>query len=887
MGRSATATRLVVALVVGVVVSALLVPPAAAGPTSDEAKRINAQWGQGSAEINSAEGATDAAAKAASAIERMFAPPPRTEIGFELAQVYAQWLLAQALHKACGELPQKFPTPGMVFGPFLQCISAVNAEVLALRDQSSALFTEALTGEESPPLSRERQRHARLIATGSKGASTVLNVLAAGEELSGVVDLGKLKNPRAALAKARRAEQVIDDALDAILRDGISGPVTARYHIGRVERTAAEVASTVYFGVIPDLSTAVGLSQGEMPALTNVGLLREEAAVLAHEIRRGIVGADSAEHEARYADDASTDRSRSAGTHSRAALASPTATADRVTALYDTLVWDVEMPALAILAEEGDLGEELFAYLQQTRPVLTGAHGSAMAAATVLHLAGPDADLGAAGARLRQPDPTTLLFPALPARGTLEVTGPPAVVKAGTTWSLSASVRGDGGDVTERTSFLVSSRSAGVRLDESGALRADWVAEPFANVPEIAWVWAFGPDGTWGARQVVVVDTDDDGDLLGTSWERGHGFDPRVYDDPLATLAGAPAPESGGEQPVDGARPGFDSDPATIDTIDEADAVEAAIAIARERFADATAPSGGGGSTGGRSAAYAVLSRDDDFPDSLAAAGLSADGPLLFTDRLALTTSTRSELQRVLAPGGRVYLLGGPAAIGDAVETELRGLGYAPTRLAGPSRVETSLAIADEVRALRGGTRVALARAYPAGESSSAWADSVTGGAWAAEAGVPIIVTPSSELHPAAADWLARTTPFETVLLGGEAALSNAVLTAVPSPRRVSGPERTATAAEIARQLWGADASGPRRFVIIDAGHPRGWMFGLAAGGLAADADAPVLMVTATEVPQPTRDLVSSPIEEVDLVVVGDSSVVPGPLREQLEALDG
>ena len=282
-----------------------------------------------------------------------------------------------------------------------------------------------------------------------------------------------------------------------------------------------------------------------------------------------------------------------------------------------------------------------------------------------------------------------------------------------------------------------------------------------------------------------------------------------------------------------------------------------------------------------------MLSRDDDFPDSLAGATLSFDGPLLFTPTGLLHEGTRLEIERVLAPGGTVHVLGGTAAVSQAVEDELVGAGFVVDRLAGPSRVETAIAVAGRVRQLvPGQSAVALARAAGVADNPTAgWADSVTGGGWAAAAGAPILVTDTAGVHPAVAAWLAADQPSRTVLFGGTAALSQAVEDAVPSPLRVAGGERAATAAAIATQLWGAPTAGLRRFAIIDGFHEDGWAFGLAVGGMAADTGAPLLVVNGDVVPEPTAALVSG-CDEVDLVLVGSGNIVRHQAALGLDALD-
>ncbi|MDP9021241.1 MAG: cell wall-binding repeat-containing protein [Actinomycetota bacterium] len=344
----------------------------------------------------------------------------------------------------------------------------------------------------------------------------------------------------------------------------------------------------------------------------------------------------------------------------------------------------------------------------------------------------------------------------------------------------------------------------------------------------------------------------------------------------VATNAVGDSPPSQPPAPV---RPAvrFDGDPATTERVDEASPTAAAVGLSQARFAPGAAP-------------YAVLSRDDVFADSLAGSALAGRGPLLFTTTGALSTVTRAELRRVLPPGATVYLLGGRGAVGVEVESAAQADGYATRRLSGATRVETALAVADQVRRLRPGSdQVILARSHgPAHDPSAGWADSVTGGAFAARTGHPVLLNPTGSLHDSVRDWLARDVPTRTVVLGGTAALSAAVAGAVPNPDRVAGPSRAETAGAIASRLWGTTTSGPRRFVILNGYHGDGWGYGLAAAGIAADAAAPVVLVAADFVPTITRDLVAacgSP--QVDLLLIGNRSVIPDDRRGELDAVDG
>lgn len=273
--------------------------------------------------------------------------------------------------------------------------------------------------------------------------------------------------------------------------------------------------------------------------------------------------------------------------------------------------------------------------------------------------------------------------------------------------------------------------------------------------------------------------------------------------------------------------------------IESATAAATALEVSRMRFGDVTTDA----AEMRPSAAHAVLARDDEFADALAGAPLVADGPLLLTPAAGLAEDAADELQRILPLGGTVYLLGGENALHGTVETEIRELGLVPRRLSGPSRIETALRIADEVLATGdAGPDVLLARAYgPAENPTAAWADAISGGAYGAAHTTPVVLTPTDTLHPSVAAWITAT-DRTALLLGGTAALSEAVGAALPGSTRIFGPDRAATAAAVATQLWGLPAPLDTA-LLIDGWAGEGWAYGLAAAGLAADLGAPLLVV--------------------------------------------
>lgn len=322
---------------------------------------------------------------------------------------------------------------------------------------------------------------------------------------------------------------------------------------------------------------------------------------------------------------------------------------------------------------------------------------------------------------------------------------------------------------------------------------------------------------------------------------------------------------------------GFDGNETTVERLGRT--ADSAIQLSQARF-------------GADDAAYAVVSRDDRFPDSLAGAPLTADGPLLLTPTDGLSSAVATELQRVLPSNATVYLLGGEVALSRKVDRAIHDLGLTPERLDGATRVDTALRVADEVRRLYGDTgTVAIARATGVAsdpDGPTGWVDSVTGGAWAARNGVPIIITPSDALPSSVRNWLAADKPGASIVFGGTHAISDAVLKAVPRGTRISGTDRTDTAAAVATQLWGVTPkTSDRQFLVIDGWARDGWRHGLAAAGLAADENAPMLLANSGSGTQPssTSKMVSAcTTPAVDLLLVGD---LVNSLASTLESLDG
>lgn len=284
---------------------------------------------------------------------------------------------------------------------------------------------------------------------------------------------------------------------------------------------------------------------------------------------------------------------------------------------------------------------------------------------------------------------------------------------------------------------------------------------------------------------------------------------------------------------------------------------------------------------------HVVLARSDVFADALGGTGLAGDdGPVLFTPGPrdhdpdpVLHPRTRAEIDRALDGSGRVYLLGGTGAISSTVEEELSRAGYEVTRLAGASRVETAVEVAEEIVRVHGRPdEVLVVRA-------DEWADAVSGGAYAAATASPVLVTGSGELHPRVAGFLDRHDPATRWALGGTAALADATVAAADA-ERVAGAERTATAVAVSRALWGRTAAtAGDRYSSAPAHGSTAWASALALAPWSAVHDAPQLLVGDRVPGSVQRYLSELGYGEATAGEVFAARAVPRPVVDELESL--
>ena len=189
--------------------------------------------------------------------------------------------------------------------------------------------------------------------------------------------------------------------------------------------------------------------------------------------------------------------------------------------------------------------------------------------------------------------------------------------------------------------------------------------------------------------------------------------------------------------------------------------------------------------------------------------------------------------------------------------------GKATPRIAGDNRYATAAALS--ASAFKAGVPVV----YVA--TGANFPDALAGGPAARMGGGPILLVEKYALPAVTATELARLKPGRIVVLGGPSAVDGRVVSALDAHTagtvtRVAGADRYATAAGISRAAF---ASASTVYVATGENYPDA----LAAGAVAAARGAPLLLVRASGVPDPTR----AELRRLDpdrIVIVGSTGSV-------------
>ena len=235
------------------------------------------------------------------------------------------------------------------------------------------------------------------------------------------------------------------------------------------------------------------------------------------------------------------------------------------------------------------------------------------------------------------------------------------------------------------------------------------------------------------------------------------------------------------------------------------------------------------GTGGWKSGGTVIVASGGNYPDALAASGLAGvlDAPIVLTDGSALSVQASARLTG-LAPS-RIIVVGGRAAVSDGVVAALRGICPDVERVAGETRVDTSL---DLYRKGSGwGSTAILA-------TSGNFADALSVSSYAYAAKAPVfLVDPGTGLTQA--QKAALRTFKQVLVVGGENAVPSRHVAGLPGVTRLSGATRYETSERIAEWATGHGLGMDGVVYATGANFPDA----LAAGPLAGGAGAVTLLV--------------------------------------------
>lgn len=204
------------------------------------------------------------------------------------------------------------------------------------------------------------------------------------------------------------------------------------------------------------------------------------------------------------------------------------------------------------------------------------------------------------------------------------------------------------------------------------------------------------------------------------------------------------------------------------------------------------------------------------------------------------------------------------------MESALQGQGQV-VRLRGQNRFDTSVAIAKELRK-QGGQFV---QAFVT--TGTNFADALAVSPLAAQSYLPILLVTRDSLPPEVKEGMEALQISQTVIVGGDAAVSDRVARALPGAKqRLSGSNRYETAAVVASNFPDAQ----RAYLTVGDNFPDA----LAAGPLAARYGAPILLTGKNTLPGPTASVLQRTSASNQVFLVGGDAVISEAVASQVRS---
>jgi hypothetical protein len=321
--------------------------------------------------------------------------------------------------------------------------------------------------------------------------------------------------------------------------------------------------------------------------------------------------------------------------------------------------------------------------------------------------------------------------------------------------------------------------------------------------------------------------------------------------------------------------------------------IELAINISQAAFPNGNAP-------------VVVLGRSDNLVDEFVATPLVSliNASLLLTPPSELDARTLTEIKRVLASNGRVYVLGGDQAISPAVVAALNANGISDVaRLGGETRRETATAIGSEIVAR---SSAPITKAYLSEDIELVDAFTVgpvTGDK--TDGAVDIILLSKRSdptLHASAYSFLnAHSSITALELIGGDAALPLALNADIQSrlPALTLSRSQGVNRFDTNRVINNAHFASPTVAVLANGQREQipgaieatstgssGLFTALLAGAFASRFSGPLVLVQAAQLPVEAQQYLTSHAATLEtLYIVGSTNDISASVEQAAKAL--
>lgn len=265
-------------------------------------------------------------------------------------------------------------------------------------------------------------------------------------------------------------------------------------------------------------------------------------------------------------------------------------------------------------------------------------------------------------------------------------------------------------------------------------------------------------------------------------------------------------------------------------------------------------------------------------------AAASLDAPLLLTQANTLPAATAAELKR-LTPS-TVYVVGGTDRISEATLAAITAAATptAPTtpeaspsasptvsvqRIAGTDRYDTAVQIANKFFPQADGVVLTRGDTFP---------DALSGGAAAAAAGVPLMITEPTQIPTSVNTWLTNKTFTASLIVGGTTSVSDGIAATVSAhttdptaATRIAGADRYDTAAAVAASVFPDAVTA----VIATGDNFPDALAGVPAAALNA---APMLLLPQQCTPVSVYNYLSTSQISSEIILGGPTSVTAAAL---------